>query len=303
MAALASASHPRAIVAFVIDWVAHGVRVPGASSVACMYGRGVLEDSVQDPARPGATIRLVIAVVVAPALVLCALGVVLRVIRPVAVLLSGRLGARRPDLAADCRVVPAPLVPRRHPALQPALVAVRNEGPRHAPRLLAAVVAARLRVLGPGSLHQVVAVAVHVLLPAALGVWAGARTWATGALTPVRTALRARHVARGAHLLLVGVAVDRLGEEALERTAARRITGSGVHILRGRQGYRGLLSGRLETRRPDLAADCRVVPAPLVPRPHPALQPALVAVSNEGPRHAPRLLAAVVAARLRVLGP
>jgi hypothetical protein len=128
-----------------------------------MYGRGVLEDSVQDPARPGATIRLVIAEVVAPvvapALVLCALGVVPRVIHPVA-------------------------------------------------------------------------------------AWAGARTWATGALTPVRTALRARHVTRGAHLLLVGVAVDRLGEEALERTAARRNTGSGVHILRSRGGYRGLLSGQ-----------------------------------------------------------
>ena len=61
MAVLASANHPRAIVALVIDWVAHGVRLPGASSVACMYGRGVLEDSVQDPARPGATIRIVIA--------------------------------------------------------------------------------------------------------------------------------------------------------------------------------------------------------------------------------------------------
>merc|ERR1711975_121127 len=36
MAALASASHPRAIVAFVIDRVAHGIRPPGASSVACM---------------------------------------------------------------------------------------------------------------------------------------------------------------------------------------------------------------------------------------------------------------------------
>jgi hypothetical protein len=161
MAVLASANHPRAIVALVIGWVAHGVRLPGASSVACMYGRGVLEDSVQDPARPGATIRIVIAevvaVVVAPALVLCALGVVPRVTHPVA-------------------------------------------------------------------------------------AWAGARTWATGALTPLRTALRARHVTRGAHLLQVGVAVDRLGEEALERTAARRNTGSGVRILRGRQGYRGLIA-------------------------------------------------------------
>merc|ERR1712083_61143 len=86
MAALASASHPRAIVAFVVDRIGHGVRVPGASTVACMHGRNVLENSVQDPARPGAAIRLVmaevVAVVVAPALVHCALGVVLRVSHP-----------------------------------------------------------------------------------------------------------------------------------------------------------------------------------------------------------------------------
>jgi hypothetical protein len=87
MAALASASHPRAIAAFVVNRMGHGVRAPVERMVASVPGRDVLEDSVQDPTRGGAAIRgvseEVVAIVVAPALVRRALGVVFRVSHPV----------------------------------------------------------------------------------------------------------------------------------------------------------------------------------------------------------------------------
>jgi len=86
--------------------------VPGASTVACMHGRDVLENSVQDPARPGAAIRLVIAevvaIVVAPALVRRALGVVFRIGHPVAArrgLPSGQGGTVRRHRRARLTIV------------------------------------------------------------------------------------------------------------------------------------------------------------------------------------------------------
>mmetsp|Transcript_40476 Transcript_40476/g.107258 ORF Transcript_40476/g.107258 Transcript_40476/m.107258 type:complete len:312 (+) Transcript_40476:211-1146(+) len=130
------------------------------------------------------------------------------------------------QLAADCRAIPAPLVPGRHVALQPALVAAFDKSPRHASRMRAAVVAARLRVLGPRGLHHVVPAAVLVVLPTALGVWA-------------------------------------------------------THE----------------------AADCRIVPAPLVTGRHVALQPALVAPLDKCPRHTIRVLVAAGTARVWVLRP
>jgi len=118
--------------------------------------------AVQDSARPGT--RAVVAEIVA---------IVAVALLPLTSTVSARqLRARAGRLcvygAADQPVLAVPLTLRRHPTLQPALVATLDEGPRHTVSGLAAMVAARLRVRRPRGLLDVAPVAIAATLPTAL---------------------------------------------------------------------------------------------------------------------------------------